>query len=141
MKAEKDFATAFFAGRYGKDANSIQIADAAALIWSDISIALSPVIGQRGVETLTKRCLHLQKFHYPSLKTISDEKILLSDFHALHSVLINETNTNALLINNALLNTFYELLSNLIGASLTLQLLHSVVDTPSNGNAEQDTLS
>jgi len=141
MKAEEDFATAIFAGRYSQDASSIQIADAATMIWSDISIALSPVIGQRGVDTLTKRCLHLQKLNYTSLKTISDEQIIPSDFHALHSILAYETNTNALLINNALLNTFYELLSNLIGTSLTLQLLHSVVDTPSNGDAEQDTLS
>ena len=76
-----------------------------------------------------------------SLKVIRDSKILPNDFPALHAVLVKETTANAVAINNALLNTFYELLSNLIGTSLTLQLLHSVFDQPSNGEPVQDTLS
>lgn len=140
MKAEHDFAIANFARRYGKNASATQIADAATATWRDIYTALSPIIGQRGVVVLTKRCLHLQQLNYPSLKVIRDSKILPGEFPALHAVLIKETSTNAILINNALLNTFYELLSNLIGMSLTLQLLHSVFDTPSNRDPLQDTL-
>ena len=141
MKTEQDFAIAIFAERYAKDASATQIADAATSTWRDIYTALSPIIGQRGVVILTKRCLHLQQRNYPSLKAIRDSKILPGEFPALHAVLVKETSANAVLINNALLNTFYELLSNLIGTSLTLQLLHSVFELPSNGDPVQDTLS
>ena len=141
MKAEHDLAIAIFARRYAKDANISQISDAAISTWRDIYTALSPIIGQRGVVVLTKRCLHLQQLNYPSLKVIRDSNILPNDFPSLHAVLVKETTANAVAINNALLNTFYELLSNLIGTSLTLQLLHSVFDQPSNGEPVQDTLS
>lgn len=140
MKAVQDFAIETFARRYGEYANASQIAEAATSTWRDIYGLLSPIIGQRGVIILTKRCLHLQQLNYPSLKIIRDSKILPNEFSALHAVLAKETTANAILINSALLNTFYELLSNLIGTSLTLQLLHSVFDTPSNGDPVQDTL-
>lgn len=61
------------------------------------------------------------------------------EFSALHAVLLQQTLTNAVLINNALLNTFYELLEYLIGASLIHQLLHSSFAPPAGGNPLQDT--
>jgi len=125
---------------YAKDASATEIADNAILAWCDIYNALSPIIGQRGVIALTKRCLHLQQLNYPSLKIIRNSNIFPGEFSSLHAVLVNETSTNAALISSALLNTFYELLSNLIGETLTLQLLHSVFDAPSNGDPVQDTL-
>jgi len=141
MKTEEEFAASIFAQRCPKDASAGQVADGACSIWRDINTALSPVIGQHGVVALIKRSLHLQCMYYPALKTIPGSKILPSEFLALHALLIKETTANAVLTNNALLNTFYELLTNLIGASLTHQLLHSVFAPPSNGAPVQDTLS
>jgi hypothetical protein len=85
MKAVQDFAIEIFARRYGKDATASQIADAATSTWRDIYALLSPIIGQRGIVILTKRCLHLQQLNYPSLKVIRDSKILPNDFPALHA--------------------------------------------------------
>ena len=90
---------------------------------------------------LIKRSIHLQHANYPVLKTIHAIKILPNGFPALHAVLVKETDTNAVSINSALLNTFYELLINLIGAALTEQLLQPVFETPSNGDPVQDNLS
>jgi hypothetical protein len=140
MKMEEKFSEFIFAQRC-KDASAIQIADIACVVWRDISSALSPVLGQRGVAALFKRSLHLQHLHYPVLKTIHSPKILSSEFPSLHAILGRETTTNAILINNALLNTFYELLTRLIGISLTHQLLHSLLAPSSNGDPVQDTLS
>jgi len=137
MKEESDF---IFAQRC-TNASADQIGDAACAIWRDINSALSPVIGPHGVAALFKRSLHLQHSHYPVLKTIHGSKVISGDFPALHDLLIKETTTNAVLINNALLNTFYELLINLIGISLTRQLLHSVLAPTHNGDPVQDTLS
>jgi len=141
MKVEQESLEPIFPCRYPKDATTHAIADAASATWRDINIALSPIIGQKGVAALVKRSLHLQHVDYPVLKAIHSSKILSSGFPTLHAVLIKETNLNAALINNALLNTFYELLTNLVGASLTHQLLHPVFVTPSNGDPVQDTLS
>jgi len=141
MKTKEKFADSIFAQRCPKNASASQVADAACTIWHDINTALSPVIGQQGVVALIKRSLHLQHICYPVLKTIHGSKILPADFSALHTLLIKETTTNAVLINNALLNTFYELLTNLIGTSLTHQLLHVVFVPPSNGAPVQDILS
>lgn len=141
MKVEQGSIETIFSCRYAKDATAIQIADAASATWRDINVVLSPIIGQKGVVALVKRSLHLQHPHYPVLKAIHGSKILPGDFPALHAILIKETNVNAALINDALLNTFYELLTNLIGATLTHQLLHSVLAPPSNGDPAQDILS
>jgi len=141
MKTEKKFAYSIFAQRCPKNASVSQIADAACVIWHDINTALSPVIGQHGVVALIKRSLHLQCIHYPTLKVIHGSKVFPEKFSALHALLIKETSTNAVLVNSALLDTFYELLINLVGASLTHQLLHSVFAPPSNGAPAQDTSS
>jgi hypothetical protein len=140
MKTQQGFAVEIFSKRYAKNATAIQIADAASSIWRDIYTALSPVIGPRGGVALTKRCLHLQQSIHPCLKPICESTVLPNGFPSLHAVLAKETSANAVLVNTALLNTFYELLSNLIGTSLTRTLLHSVFDAPSNGEPEEDTL-
>lgn len=141
MKMEEEFADAVFAHRCAKDASACQIADTACASWRDITIVLSPIIGQQGVVALIKRSLHLQYVNYPALKAIHDSVILPGEFSALHALLIKNTTANAVLINNALLNTFYELLTNLIGVSITHQLLHSIYVSPSNGDPVQDILS
>lgn len=140
MKINEEFADLIFTQRFAKDANAGQIADAASATWRDINTALSPVIGQHGVVALIKRSLHLQHIYYPALKSIQGTSIVPDKFSALYALLIEETATNAVLINSALLNTFYGLLANLISASLTNQLLHSVFTASSNGDPVQDIL-
>lgn len=143
MSSEQEFADSIFAWRFAKKTNAKQVADAASAVWRDINIGLSPVIGQRGVIALLKRSVHLEQANFPALKTMHGLTLLPGEFSALHSVLAQQTSTHAVLMNSALLNRFYELLSNLIGASLSHQLLHSVFDTSSGGDSDpiQDTLS
>ncbi|MFL1528832.1 hypothetical protein [Pseudomonas sp. O230] len=62
------------------------------------------------------------------------------DLSALKSVLIEQSEADALFFGEVLLTTFYELLTTLIGPSLTARLLRgvwepSLSDTPSQENS------
>ena len=118
-------------------ADAASVADAACGAWRGVKAALSPVIGQHGVAALFKRSLHLTRIEHPGLSEAyaADEP---GDFMALHQSLSSLTSANAAAANSALLNTFYDLLSSLIGAALTERLLRPALDNPSIDHAEQD---
>jgi hypothetical protein len=103
-----------------------QIADAAISVWHDINVALSPIIGQRGVMALYKRSLALTRADYPWLGAAQEHSLHPDDFAALQQALALQTRPNAAAANGALLQRFTELLNNLIGPSLSERLLRSV---------------
>ena len=139
MSTEEEFAQSIVAWRCSRDASAKQVADTASATWGNINVALSPIVGQHGVVALFKRSLHLQQINYPFLVAVRDSTILPGAFTAeLHAFLTQQTNANAFLINSELLNTFYEVLTNLIGIPLTHQLLHSIFSAPSSGDPAQD---
>ena len=119
--------------------NAGQTADAAVATWRDIYDVLSPIIGQRGVTALYKRSLYLSRDDYPWLAAVAEGALQASDFTRLRTALAQQSSANAAAANSALLHAFTELLTNLIGASLTERLLLSVWDHPSNGHAVQET--
>jgi hypothetical protein len=121
------------------DGNAERIADAAVSAWRDVDAALSPVIGQRGVAALYKRSLYLTQAAHACLAPVHEGEILPGDFSALRAALSQQTTQDAAAGHGALLQAFYDLLSNLVGASLTEQLLRSVLDKLSDGNGTQDT--
>jgi hypothetical protein len=120
------------------DADAARVAEAAASAWRAISAALRPVIGPGGVTALYQRSLFLTRSAHPCLADARDEVLRAGEFVALQSVLSQQTSAVAVAANGALLQTFSDLLTNLIGASLTERLLHSVTDNPSSGAAVQD---
>jgi hypothetical protein len=139
MSTEEEFAQSINAWRRSKDTSAKQVADVASATWGNINIALSPIVGQHGVLALFKRSLHLQQIHYPLLMAVRDVNLLPGAFTAeLYAFLAQQTAANAFLINSALLTTFYEVLTNLIGVPLTHQLLHSILSSPSSGHPAQD---
>ena len=121
----------------GADAG--RIADAAVSTWRDVDASLSPIISSRGVAALYKRSLHLTHGDHPCLTAVYEDKSEPGDFAALQSALSQQTIQNAAAAHGALLQAFYDLLTHLIGASLTEQLLRSVGDPHSSGDAAQDT--
>lgn len=116
-----------------------RIAQAAASTWRDIDAALSPIISQRGVAALFKRSLHLTRARHPALAAVNEDEIVAGSYGALLPALSQQTSESAAAANDALLQTFCDLLSNLIGTSLSEQLLRSVRQTTSSGDAAQDT--
>jgi len=119
-------------------ANIQEIAHAARSLWHDVDAALSPIIGQRGVDALFKRSLYLRHSEYPWLASVYADSFFRNDFAALQTALLLQTSATAAAANSALLQTFYDLLAKLIGDSLTEQLLRSVFDHPYSGPTVQE---
>jgi hypothetical protein len=132
---------ASLAHRVGPNADIATVAQAIASILQDMDAALTPIIGQQGVVALYRRSLHLCASRHPRLAGTYDSVQAASlDLTALKSVLVEQSETDALFFGELLLTTFYELLTTLIGPSLTARLLRgvwepSLSDTPSQENS------
>ncbi|MTD18030.1 hypothetical protein GIR22_02575 [Pseudomonas sp. CCM 7891] len=102
--------------------------------------ALTAIIGQQGVAALYRRSLQLCASAHPRLAGTYDSLQASLDVTALNSVLVEQSEADALFFGQVLLTTFYELLTTLIGPLLTARLLRgvwepSLSDTPSQENS------
>lgn len=127
---------ASLAHRVGPNADIARIAQALVTTLQDMGAALTPIIGQQGVVALYRRSIHLCASNHPRLAGTYDSVQSTLDLIALKSVLVEQSETDALFFGEVLLTTFYELLTTLIGPSLTARLLRdvwgpSLSDTPS----------
>jgi hypothetical protein len=123
-----------------EETESRRIAASAIATWHDINTALVPIIGQRGVSGLYKRCLNLTREDYPWLTAVEEAFPEAGELDALQRALSQQTSSVAAAASGVLLQTFYTLLTNLIGVSLTTQLLQSVRGFSPGGRASsQDT--
>ena len=108
--------------------------------WQDIDAVLSPVIGQRGVAMLYKRSLYLIGPVHPWLAGMHEGVQATIDLEALKSAFAQQSSANAAAAGGAFLHTFYELLTSLVGPSLTERLLRPVWAHFSSGPPAPDTL-
>ena len=127
--------------RQSAGADALRIAEMAVSIWVDIGMTLSPIIGQPGVAALLKRSIYLTRSAHPCLAAVLEDKAQPDELLALQGVLAHQTSATAVAANVALLQTFQDLLTSLIGLSLTERLLLPVRGKPSSGQAVQDTAS
>lgn len=122
--------------------NSHQVADAALATWNGIQAALSPIIGDRGLEALYRRSLYLARTAFPCLADAEPRLAGGSDFEALHTMLARQSDTDAAGASAHLLQTFHDLLASLIGQPLTQQLLrpvaHPIEGGPPPGTPHHD---
>jgi hypothetical protein len=121
----------------GADAG--RIADAAIAVWTAIDRALSPVIGERGSAALLQRSVHLVRERYQWLDGIADAMAERDAFAALRAALAAQSPEQAAAAHDGILQTFLDLLAELIGQSLTQRLLRDVWEPPSSGHAVKDT--
>lgn len=119
-------------------ADAPQIADCAVAVWQDLDAALSPIIGRRGVAALFKRSVLLTSPVHPSLVAPHWDVDTGSDFDLLRTALALQPVADSIATNGALLQQFVELLSTLIGESLTERLLQSVIDNHPRHGAVQE---
>lgn len=96
----------------------------------EICIALTPIVGPRGVAALYKRSLFLAGHEHPVLQGLLREVQQDTDLSALTTALMPLSESEAARVGTALLSSFYELLSSLIGPSLTERVLRSLWDRP-----------
>jgi hypothetical protein len=121
---------------HGEDAT--QIADAIVSTWQLIDIALTPIIAQQGVAALYKRSLYLTVPAHSWLAGTHEGIQSTMDLALLKSVLVRQSSADAAACGGALLQTFYELLTSLVGLSLTERLLRSVWANSLSGTSAQD---
>lgn len=131
---------ASLAHRVGPDADIARIAQAIVSTLQDMDAALTPIIGQQGGAALYRRSLHLCASQHPRLAGTCDSVQASQDPKTLKSVLVEQSEADAWFFGEALLMTYYELLTTLIGPSLTARLLRgvwepSLSDTPSQENS------
>jgi hypothetical protein len=124
-QAERHIA-ASLAHRAGVKATAIQIADAVAAAWQAIDAALTPIVGPRGVAALYQRSLHLNRLTHTCLGPVAEAVQTSLDPAPLQSALAQQAAGDAAAIGAAVFQTFYELLTTLVGPSLTERLLRSV---------------
>jgi hypothetical protein len=109
-----------------KGADATQIADAIVTTWHEIDAALGPIVGRGGVAALYRRSLHLTAPAHPWLAGAGQGLQTPMDLAALRSVLAQQPSAAAAAGGGALLQRFHELLTSLVGPSLSEQLLRSV---------------
>lgn len=95
-------------------------------IWAEIDRALSPILGPRGVAMLYKRSLVLASAAHAWLPRVEEPLPVAVDLAPLQTALIQQGDMAAIDGGSAMLRTFYELLSSLVGPSLTERLLRSI---------------
>ncbi|WP_250548239.1 hypothetical protein [Pseudomonas hormoni] len=130
---------ASLAHRVGANAEITRIAKAIVSTLQDMSAALTPIIGQQGVVALYRRSLHLCASTHPRLAGIYNRVQTALDLINLNSVLVEQSEVDALFFGEVLLTTFYELLTTLIGPSLSARLLRDVWDNSLSAPPEQET--
>jgi hypothetical protein len=106
------------------DAGSV--AEATLSTWHQIVARLSPVIGARGVDALFGRSLYLTSTVFPLLAIAGDQEDRASVLASIKTRLAGSQTNTAAEASYTLLTTFVELLTNLIGESLTERLLGPV---------------
>lgn len=92
----------------------------------DFGTALTPIVGPRGVAALYKRSLFLTSHQHPVLSGLHEGIQTTMDLSRLTTTLASLSEAEANTVGAALLQSFYELLSSLVGLSLTERLLSSL---------------
>lgn len=105
-------------------------ASCVASLCEDIGVALTPIVGPRGVAALYKRSLFLTSQQHPVLSGLHEGIQSTMDLSRLTTTLAALSEAEANTVGAALLQSFYELLSSLVGLSLTDRLLGSLWDHP-----------
>jgi hypothetical protein len=123
----------------GEAASAAAAAGRTVTVLRGFETALSPVIGPRGVAALCHRALHLSARRHPLLGELSFDPAAVVDFERLAQVLSRHTADDAHAAGDALIQDLRDLLTSLLGAALTEQLVGGVGPAHADAPPAQDT--
>ncbi len=109
-----------------KDKNPGELAAQSVARWRQIDLALTPIIGRRGILAIYKKALNITRNDFPWLAVVSEGDAAFDNFVSLQSVLAQQTSAAVMAANLALHRSFNKLLGSLIGESLSERLLQSI---------------
>lgn len=127
-----------FASRVPPSADSAQTADAFVATWRDIDAVLVPIIGKRGLAALYQRSVHVTAQAHPWLSVADDVAPAAADFSKLTPLLCQQSAAAAMAGATTLFTTFHDLLSSVVGPSLTERLMRPVWVATSSDSAAKD---
>jgi|GEM_PF-1045828 len=107
------------------------IADRALWSWERIAFHLMPLIGEAGFQSLYLRAVHLALPECPSITLMKRNSSTEDLFQKLREDLAFLDAVTTEFCSNVLMNKFIELVSSMIGESLTGQILRSAWDDAS----------
>jgi hypothetical protein len=105
-----------------------QVADVIITMFRDTNASLVPIIGPKGVAALYRRSLLLSTSLHPRLGAIFLPLADPLDLTDLKAVLVQQNRTDVIFFGEEWLKALYELLTALIGSSLSTRLLLDVWD-------------
>ncbi len=138
MKSAKSHRTGEFPAHRAEGADAAQIGDGIVATWLNIEVALKPIIGQRGVVALFNRSLHLTARTHTWLTVDHGSNPTAMNLAALKPLIAEQPRAAAAAATGLLLKTFLELLTSLIGPSLTERLLRTVLSPLLSEPSSQD---
>ena len=136
---ESDGIAPFLTRKASDGASSRQVADAVTSAFQGIDQALTPIVGRRGVAALYKRSVHLAGRTHSWLAVPMEGVPTAMDVVSLTAALEGQSAADAAAAGALLLQTFHELLTTLVGPSLTERLLRPVWAPLFSGPSAKDT--
>ena len=118
--------TSFLLVKVKNGASAKDVAQLVTTTCFEIDIALSPIVGRRGLAGLLRRSLVLSGTRHPWLASCPETFDLNADLAALTTALSDQTPEMAANGGGLLLEEFHLLLTSLVGSSLTERLLRTV---------------
>jgi hypothetical protein len=113
--------------------DALHIAKVVVLTWTEVKQVIAPVIGARGFLALYERSAHLIRLEHPWMVSVHEGVALDTALAALETVLAQQDSATATAGGAKHLQTFYVVLSSLIGPSLSDSLLRSIWENSTNG--------
>ena len=130
--------TAFLLAKVQHGSSSSDIAQFVVTSCFELDKALTPIIGQRGLVALLKRSMHLASSKQAWLSDCQEGFDLKADLTELMATLSLQTPDSAARGGGSFLEQFHQLLTALVGPSLTERLLRSVWATFLSGSFAND---
>ena len=114
------------------------LANSAVREWEATFGALSPIIGRLGVAALYDRSVRLTSLRFSWLAELGESSQTPVDLEALRAVLVRQGNEEVRAGATMLRQSFSDLLTSLVGASLAERLLAVVETLPGRGESAKE---
>jgi hypothetical protein len=120
------------------DASTESVALSVVQVWAQVDTALGPIVGTAGVVALYNRCIHLVSGRHAWMAGAAAVAPKALDTAPLRAALTAQDAATAAALGGELFETFREVLSSMVGVSLTERLLRPAWAELLGGPAAED---
>ena len=125
--------------RAGRDPSAARVATTSLEFWREINAALTPVLGERGVDAMRERALFLTVRTYAWLGASEATPSMIPTVEAFYAALATQSADASLSGARAFFEAFHDLLASMIGTDLTGRLLRLADDSQIGGASAKAT--